>query len=397
MEIESLHKIKGGICAIEGVRANGIKEGKKGLTIILCDGETAGVFTNNKIKAAPVILTEKNLLSTGRLKGIIANSGSANAFTGKEGYEDAVKMARLLAEAIDSPVEEIGVASTGVIGERIDFDWIQKKFGAVFLKISNTEDASKMANRGIMTTDTREKEFAIEYKGVKIGGIAKGSGMIAPDMATMLSFIYTDAKFSSKVLRRSLMRAVDKSFNMLSIDGDTSTNDTVLLTATGDFSMREEDFQRALDEVCLELARKIALDGEGATKYVEVRVKGAKKREDARIAAKSVVNSSLVKTAIFGGDPNWGRIIAALGYSGAEIDGDKISLFLGNPDEEVKDQNTVILNGEVLRLDEERFREILSKDKIIIEVDLGLGRGEAISFGCDLSYDYVKINGAYRT
>ena len=190
------------------------------------------------------------------------------------------------------------------------------------------------------------------------------------------------------------MRAVDKSFNMLSIDGDMSTNDTVLLTATGDFSMREEDFQRALDEVCLELARKIALDGEGATKYVEVRVKGAKKRGDARIAAKSVVNSSLVKTAIFGGDPNWGRIIAALGYSGAEIDGDKISLFLGNPDE---DQNTVILNGEVLRLDEERFREILSKDKIIIEVDLGLGREEAISFGCDLSYDYVKINGAYRT
>jgi glutamate N-acetyltransferase/amino-acid N-acetyltransferase len=254
-----------------------------------------------------------------------------------------------------------------------------------------------MANRGIMTTDTREKEFAIEYKGVKIGGIAKGSGMIAPDMATMLSFIYTDANFSSKILRRSLMRAVDKSFNMLSIDGDTSTNDTVLLTATGDFSMREEDFQRSLDEVCLELARKIALDGEGATKYVEVRVKGAKKRGDARIAAKSVVNSSLVKTAIFGGDPNWGRIIAALGYSGAEIDGDKISLFLGNPDEKVKDQNTVILNGEVLRLDEERFREILSKDKIIIEVDLGLGSGEAISFGCDLSYDYVKINGAYRT
>ena len=393
MSFAMFDEIKGGICAIDGVKANGIKEGKKGLSIILAEGCSAGVFTNNRIKAAPVVLTERNLDVKGRLRGIIANSGSANAFTGREGYDDAIQMAKLLADRINSPIDEIGLLSTGVIGERIDLGWIKKNFEKVFSGLNNSELASKLANRGIMTTDTKEKEFAVEYNGIKIGGIAKGSGMIAPNMATMLSSIYTDADFSSHVLKRCLVKAVDKSFNMLSVDGDMSTNDTVIITSTNYVSAKEDEFQDALDQVCIELAKKIAADGEGATKYIEAHVKGAIDKIDAKRAAKSIIESNLVKTAIFGGDANWGRIIAAVGYSGAKVDEDKISLIMhaGGIDEEI------IIDGIIQRFSEDNLKYIMSKDRIFIEVDLGEGREEATAFGCDLSYDYVKINGAYRT
>ncbi|BDC36441.1 MAG: bifunctional ornithine acetyltransferase/N-acetylglutamate synthase [Candidatus Methanoliparum thermophilum] len=385
--------LKGGICAVEGVKANGIKEKKKGLSIILAEGCSAGVFTTNKIKAAPVVLTEKNLALKGRLRGVIANSGSANAFTGEEGYKDAIKMAKLLADRIDSPIDEIGLLSTGVIGERIDLCWIEKNFDKVFSGLDSSEESSKFANRGIMTTDTKEKDFAVEYNDMRVGGIAKGSGMIAPNMATMLSLIYTDADFSSKVLKRCLFKAVDKSFNMLSIDGDMSTNDTVIITSTNALSAKEDEFQDALDIVCIELAKKIAEDGEGATKYIEAHVKGAIDKTDAKRAAKSIIESNLVKTAIFGGDPNWGRIVAAVGYSGAKVDENKISLLMhaGGIDEDI------IIDGSVQRFNEDNLKYIMSKDRIFIEVDLGKGREEATAFGCDLSYDYVKINGAYRT
>jgi len=386
-------EIKGGICAVDGVKANGIKEGKKGLSIILAEGCSAGVFTTNRIKSAPVVLTEKNLAVKGRFRGIIANSGSANAFTGEEGYNDALQMTKLLADRINSPIDEIGLLSTGVIGERIDLGWIKKKFDRVFSELNNSEEASNLANRGIMTTDTKEKDFAVEYNEIKVGGIAKGSGMIAPNMATMLSSIYTDADFSSHVLKRCLMKAVDKSFNMLSIDGDMSTNDAVIITSTNSLSVKENEFQDALDAVCINLAKKIAEDGEGATKYIEARVKGAIDKTDAKKAAKSIIESNLVKTAVFGGDANWGRIIAAVGYSGAKVDEDKISLIMhaGEIDEEI------IINGKVLQFSENNLKYIMSKDRIFIEIDLGEGKEEATAYGCDLSYDYVKINGAYRT
>jgi len=393
MSFGMFDEIKGGICAVDGVKANGIKEGKKGLSIILAEGCSAGVFTTNKIKAAPVVITEKNLAIKGRLRGIIANSGSANAFTGKEGYYDAIQMVKLLADRINSPIDEIGLLSTGVIGEQIDLGWIKKNFEKVFSGLDNSELASKLANRGIMTTDTKEKEFVVEYNGIKIGGIAKGSGMIAPNMATMLSSIYTDADFSSQVLKRCLVKAVDKSFNMLSVDGDMSTNDTVIITSTNSVSAKEDEFQYALDQVCIELAKKIAEDGEGATKYIETHVTSAIDKTDAKRAAKSIIESNLVKTAVFGEDANWGRIIAAVGYSGAKVDEDKISLILraGGVDEEI------IVNGVVQRFSEDNLKYIMSQDRIFIEIDLGEGREEATAFGCDLSYDYVKINGAYRT
>lgn len=302
-------------------------------------------------------------------------------------------MAKLLADRIDSPIDEIGLLSTGVIGERIDLCWIEKNFDKVFSGLDSSEESSKFANRGIMTTDTKEKDFAVEYNDMRVGGIAKGSGMIAPNMATMLSLIYTDADFSSKVLKRCLFKAVDKSFNMLSIDGDMSTNDTVIITSTNALSAKEDEFQDALDIVCIELAKKIAEDGEGATKYIEAHVKGAIDKTDAKRAAKSIIESNLVKTAIFGGDPNWGRIVAAVGYSGAKVDENKISLLMhaGGIDEDI------IIDGSVQRFNEDNLKYIMSKDRIFIEVDLGKGREEATAFGCDLSYDYVKINGAYRT
>lgn len=388
--------VEGGICAVRGVKTNGIKQGKNGLAIMVADARelaTTGVFTRNKVIAAPLIIT-REALSKGDLKAIIANSGCANAFTGEKGIEDARWMAGLLSKKLKCSPEEIGVASTGVIGRYLDKTWIAGHLDEVYDHISSSKEASSACARAIMTTDTSMKEFAVELdNGVRIAGIAKGSGMIEPNMGTMLAFLFTDACLSKKALDVCLKKAVDKSFNMVVVDGDTSTNDMALLTATGYRDCDEKTFQDGLDRVCISLAKMIAKDGEGATRMIEVRVSGARTEGDARAAAKTIVRSPLVKTAIYGKDPNWGRVVAAAGYSGAEVDQNRISLkFSGNNKEAVLVDSGTIIEG---KLDE--LKSIMESREILIEVELGIGENSATAWGCDLTYDYVKINAMYTT
>ena len=392
----NMKNIKGGICAVKGVRANGLKQGKNGLAIMVADARklaTAGVFTRNKVIAAPLIIT-KSYLEKGDLLAIIANSGCANAFTGEKGLIDAKWMAEILAQKMKYEPFEIGVASTGVIGRNLDRNWIGGHLDEVFDQLSDTEEASEAAARAIMTTDLVMKEIAIELdNGVRIGGISKGSGMIEPNMGTMLAFLYTDAILSKETLETCLRKAVDKTFNMVVVDGDTSTNDMALITATGYHECEEDVFQMGLNHVCESLAKMIAKDGEGASRLVEARVKGARSPEDARLAAKAIVRSPLVKTAIFGKDPNWGRVIAAAGYSGADIDQARISLKFSDNIREV----LLVDSGRIVEGKLDALKGIMESKEIIIEVDIGLGDSEATAWGCDLTYDYVKINAMYTT
>ncbi|MCX9011141.1 MAG: bifunctional ornithine acetyltransferase/N-acetylglutamate synthase [Candidatus Methanoperedens sp.] len=391
-----MKRIEGGICAVRGVRAGGIKQGKNGLAIMVADTPgpaSAGVFTRNRVIAAPLIIT-RQALKKNELKAVIANSGCANAFTGERGILDAQWMAGILAERLGCKPEEIGVASTGVIGRYLDKAVVAGQLDEVFSRLSDTEEAGRACAHAIMTTDTAMKEVAVELdNGVRVAGIAKGSGMIEPKMGTMLAFLYTDAKIPKKILDICLRRAVDKSFNMVVVDGDTSTNDMALLTATGYRDCGEEEFQEGLDSVCISLARMIAKDGEGATRLIEARVKGALTENDARLAAKAIVRSPLVKTAIYGKDPNWGRVVAAAGYSGAEVDQDRISLKFSNDNEEV----TLVDSGRIVEGKLEALKGIMAGGEIVIEVDIGLGDHEATAWGCDLTYDYVKINAMYTT
>ena len=391
-----MRNIKSGICSVKGVRASGIKQGKNGLAVMVADARelaTAGVFTRNKVIAAPLIVT-KGSLEKGELKAIIANSGCANAFTGEKGLIDAAWMAGLLAKKLKCEPLEIGVASTGVIGRNLDRAWIQGHLDEVFEHLSNTEESSRAAAKAIMTTDLAVKELAIELdNGVRIGGIAKGSGMIEPNMGTMLAFLFTDAILPKKTLDSCLRKAVDRSFNMVVVDGDTSTNDMALITATGYNDCKEDAFQEGLDHLCISLAKMIAKDGEGASRLIEVRVTGAKSIDDATKAAKAIVRSPLVKTAIFGKDPNWGRIVAAAGYSGADIDQDKISLKFSDGKNEV----VLVDSGRIVEGKIQELKGIMESKEIIIEVDIGLGDSGATAWGCDLTYDYVKINAMYTT
>lgn len=388
--------VEGGICAVKGVRGSGIKQGKNGLAIMIADARrlsSSGVFTRNKVIAAPLIITREALLK-GELKAIIANSGCANAFTGEKGLQDARWMAGLLADKLKCRPEEIGVASTGVIGRYLDRTWLAGHLDEVYDSLSDSKEASSACARAIMTTDTTMKEVAIELgNGVRIAGIAKGSGMIEPNMGTMLAFLFTDAALSGKTLDSCLKKAVDKSFNMVVVDGDTSTNDMALLTATGYNECDEKTFQEGLDNVCISLAKMIAKDGEGATRLIEVKVSGARTEADAKAVAKTIVRSPLVKTAIYGKDPNWGRVVAAAGYSGADVDQDRISLkFSGNKKEAVLVDSGKLIEGKL-----EELKSIMESREIIIGVDLGLGKHTAIAWGCDLTYDYVKINAMYTT
>jgi glutamate N-acetyltransferase/amino-acid N-acetyltransferase len=391
--------IEGGICAVKGVRAGGIKPGKMGLAIIQAEGNAAGVYTRNKVIAAPLVVTREHIAKTGRLSGVIVNSGNANAFTGVQGLADARIMASSLASKLDVSEELIGVASTGVVGRKLDTGWISAHIDEVLGSLGEDGDASMSAARSIMTTDTVPKEIAIEMDcGIRIAGIAKGSGMIEPNMGTMLSFVYTDAEVHPDVLQSCLTVAVDKSFNMILVDGDTSTNDMVLVTATGQSGITPElsDLQAGLDFVLTELAKMIAVDGEGATKLIESKVTGAATEEDARLVTKAIVRSPLVKSAIFGQDPNWGRIVVAAGYSGADIIPEKISLSFSAGTEVVE----LVKNGEVVRNDEDtlsKLKEIMAEDEIYIIIDLGMGDKSATAWGCDLTYDYVRINAEYTT
>ncbi len=398
--------IDGGICAVKGVSAWGVKQDKYGLALIRAEGSAAGVFTRNRVIAAPLILTREHL-EGGRLSAVIANSGNANAFTGPEGIEDARDMAKLAAIGPGLDERTVAVASTGIIGHRLDLDIIRSQVGDVTAGLTESAEGSTAAASAIMTTDTFAKEAAVELPdGTRIGGIAKGSGMIAPNMGTMLAFLYTDAAMDAGELGNHLKRAVDKSFNMVVVDGDTSTNDMALITATGQMDHAvghakshtightdPEEFGQGLEAVCIALARMIAKDGEGATCLIEARVTGAASESDAVLAAKAVITSPLVKSAIFGRDPNWGRVVAAVGYSGAEMEQDRISLTFAS------DHSSVMLveKGRIISTPEDTLKEIMGSKEVIIRVDLGVGSGCATAWGCDLSYDYVRINAEYTT
>jgi glutamate N-acetyltransferase/amino-acid N-acetyltransferase len=386
-------RIEGGICAVPGVQTAGARQGKYGLALIVASGAAAGMFTTNKVRAAPLDVTAEHLGAFGRLEGTIANSGCANAYTGLRGKEDARAMARLLSGFLKTDEKTIAVASTGVIGRYMDMPIISILFEEAKKRLRSDADASKEAAKAIMTTDTRIKEIAVEHKGFRVAGIVKGAGMIEPNVATMLCFLYTDVDLSAKILHECLAYAVQDSFNMLTVDGDTSTNDTVLLTATAKVTANVEDFREALRYVCMELARLMAKDGEGASKYFETVVSGASNDKDARLAAKAVARSSLVKTAVYGADPNWGRIICAVGYSGAEMDPAKITLGLEGRGQKV----TLVEEGQIVDGVLDQAKEIMSGDAIIINIDLGLGIAQARGFGCDLTHEYVNVNANYTT
>lgn len=369
-----------------GVLCNGIKEGKLGLGLAKFKGSIAGVFTSNKIKAAPVIVCRENI-SSGFAKGLIVNSGNANAYTGEKGIEDAREMCRIAANLFNCEAKEIVVASTGVIGRRLDIEWIRKKAPEVLLGLGSTKEcADKFAN-AIRTTDRFIKKAFSEK--ARICAIAKGAGMISPNLATMLCFIFTAAKFEAEELYEMLKKAV-KPLNRLTVDGDTSTNDTVLLVAFGKEKVEKDVFEDELTKVCYSIAKQIAKDGEGATKVFEVIVRGAKSSRDAEIVANAIANSLLVKTAIFGSDPNWGRIISAIGYSGAEVD-EEITIVFENEDRSVKLVDRGFITGK-----ENDAREVMRGDFRIL-LDLHKGDYEDFAIGCDLSYEYVRINSEYTT
>jgi len=384
-----------------GATYAGIKTEGEGLLDlgILCSEVpcvAAGVFTTNKIKAAPVVLCQEKL-AEGRAQAIVANSGCANACTGEQGMADSVEMADLTAKKLGISPQQVLVASTGVIGVSLPMESLRTGIEVILL----AREGGHQLAEAIMTTDTFPKEIAVNVrlgeKEVTIGGVAKGAGMIYPNLATLLCFLATDAAVDANFAQTALRKAVDDSFNMIAIDIDTSPNDMVLLLASGlagdeplEAGMAEaEVFQDALREVCLYLAKCIARDGEGATKFFEVRVEAALTLKDARLAARTIASSPLVKAAIHGSDPNWGRIIAALGRSGAEINPSKIDLYL-------KDI-CLFKAGSSTGFDEEEARTVLSDSEVSIRVCLNLGKESATAWGCDLSEEYVTINSAYMT
>lgn len=400
--------IKGGVCAAKGYKANGIHCGirknrtKRDLSLIYSEvpAVAAAVYTNNLVKGAPLTVTAKHL-ADGKARAIICNSGNANTCNA-DGIEVAEKTCGYLAESLNISQNDIIVASTGVIGLPLSVEPIKEGIPRLVEGLGNH---SSYAAEGIMTTDTKEKTVALKFNVGKtecrIGGIAKGSGMIHPDMATMLVFITTDCAISSEMLRRALSTDIKTTFNMLSIDRDTSTNDMVTVMANGmagnEIIVEENDdykaFMEALNTVNVSLCRMIAADGEGATKLLECKVAGAKTEEAAKKAAKAVICSSLVKAAMFGADANWGRVLCAIGYSGADTDVNKIDVRFVSGAGEI----LVCKDGAGVEFSEEKAKEILLRDEIEIAVDLNDGEASATAWGCDLTYDYVKINGDYRT
>ena len=399
----------GGVTAPKGFTANGIHCGirkskdKKDLALIFCEKEcdTAAVYTQNLVCGAPIIVT-KNNISDGKARAVVCNSGIANTCNA-DGIEKAEGMCEITANALGISKSDIIVASTGVIGQPLDLEPV--KNGINELVSGLNKNGSDSASNAIMTTDTVKKEFACEFtlggKPCHIGAISKGSGMIHPNMATMLAFITTDANISSEMLESSLLEVVADSFNMLSVDGDTSTNDTVAILASGlceneRITEKNEDYRTftlALSSICEKLVKLMAKDGEGATKLVECVVTGASDVKTAKTCAKAVICSSLVKAAMFGSDANWGRILCALGYSGVDIDVHRVDVKFSSDGGEIE----VCKDGSGIDFSEELAKKVLSCDEVYILVDLKSGASCATAYGCDLTYDYVKINGDYRT
>ncbi len=378
---------KGGLSNVVGVRCGGARDGKYGAALIEARGPVAGLFTTNKCAAAPV-LWSRRVAARGEAAGIVANSGCANCMTGGRGLRDAREMASLGAAVLGAPPEQVAVASTGIIGVPLDVGRVKRLLGR--LELGSSAKSSRAAAEAVRTTDTRPKETAVRFSGASIGGIAKGAGMIAPRMATMLVFLATDARVPPGFLRGALRRAAERSFNQLVIDGDTSTNDTLLLLSTRRGpKVSAARFQRALEAACVDLTRQLARDAEGATRLVECEVRGARTEAEAARAARAVVGSNLVKAAIYGANPNWGRIAAALGRAGVALKPERIDVALSGPG------GRVFLAKRGLSKDRERARPWLRKKEVRIEVDLGVGRGAATAWGCDLTPGYVKINAEY--
>ena len=401
--------IEGGVCAAKGFRANGVHCGirknhsKKDLSLIFSTvpASAAAVYTTNLVKGAPLTVTKKHI-ANGTAQAVICNSGNANTCNAN-GIEIAEEMSALAASALGISADDVVVASTGVIGQPLSIDPIAA--GLPELVAGLSDNGSGTAAEGIMTTDTVRKEVAVEFtlggKTCRLGGIAKGSGMIHPNMATMLVFLTTDAAISPAMLQKALSGDIANTFNMLSIDGDTSTNDMVTILANGlagNPEVKEEGedftaFMQALNSVTIALCRKIAGDGEGATKLLECKVTGAADLATAKTVAKSVICSSLLKAAMFGADANWGRVLCAIGYSGADVDVNKVDVVFSSPAGTV----AVCKDGAGLNFSEEKAKQVLLEKEIEILVELNSGNAASTAWGCDLTYDYVRINGDYRT
>lgn len=402
--------IDGGVTSPQGFTAQGVCAGikpsnttKRDLALIYCEKPctAAAVYTKNLVKSSTITVTKKHL-ENGVAQAVIVNSGNANTCNA-DGIEIAEKMCEIAAETLGVKAEDVIVASTGVIGQPLPIEPVIK--GAAMMKGKLSKDGGTNAAEAIMTTDTIKKEMAMQAelggKTVTIGGIAKGSGMIHINMGTMLSFVTTDAAVSAEMLEEALREAVEDSYNMVSVDGDTSTNDTLAIMASGlagneEITEKNEDYRvfvGALTEAFRSLAKKLAADGEGATKLLVCVVDGAKTKKDAVMVSKSIICSSLFKAAMFGADANWGRVLCAIGYSGADVDVSKVKVEFKSPKGEI----LVCENGAGVEFSEEKAKEILLEKEITVAVSLNDGEGKAEAYGCDLTYDYVKINGDYRT
>ncbi|MFT8348048.1 bifunctional glutamate N-acetyltransferase/amino-acid acetyltransferase ArgJ [Clostridium saccharoperbutylacetonicum] len=402
--------INGGVTAPKGFLASGIHCGlkpgnlKKDLALIYSEvpAAAAGMYTKNKVKGAPIYITKEHLTNK-KAQAIIINSGNANTCTGDDGLQKAKKMASLQAKELKLKTDDVLVASTGVIGVPLNIDAI--KSGIPLLTENLSMEGSNDASEAIMTTDTFQKQLALEFyigdKKITIGAMAKGSGMIEPNMGTMLSFITTDLSISPELLQEALKATVNVTYNRVSVDGDTSTNDMVLILANGSaenptITAKDENydaFLNALTDLSTIMAKNIAKDGEGATKLLECQIIGAKSEKDAVVLGKSVINSSLVKTAMFGSDANWGRILCALGYADIDFDTEKVDVTFESSSGTIK----VCEAGSSLPFDEDIAKKVLNEKEIVIKVNLFLGNHSAYVWGCDLSYEYVKINGDYRS
>lgn len=383
-----------------GVKAGIKKSGNLDVAVIYTKTQAvvAGTFTQNKVAAAPVYVS-KEVVATGTAHAIVANAGCANACTGQQGLDDAHKMAQIAADELGVNADDVIVGSTGVIGVNLPMDKLEAGIKDAVANLS--ADGSGNAGRAIITTDTHSKsvtcEFELSGKTVRMGAIAKGSGMIRPNMATMLCYITTDIAIDQTLLQKAVSSCVEKSFNMISVDGDMSTNDMVIVLANGEANnakITEEnaDYQIFFDKLmmlCTELAKQIAADGEGASKFLTINVKGAKSFADAKTVGMAIANSPLVKTAFFGEDPNWGRVICAVGYSGADMVPEKTVVKFGGI--------TIFANGTGATYDEKALAHVMKEKDIVIDIELNMGQEDATVWSCDLSYEYVKINGEYHT
>ena len=404
--------IAGGVTAAKGYMAAstaaGIKyKDRQDMALIYSEADcrSAGTFTTNLVKAAPVKWDKAQVTGGAAARAVVINAGIANACTGAEGMEYCSRTARACGQALNIPMDSVLVASTGVIGMQLPMDRITAGIQAMAPALKGGPDSGTSASKAIMTTDTKNKEAAVEFtiggKTVTMGGMCKGSGMIHPNMCTMLSFVTTDAAISKELLQEALSLDVQDTYNMISVDGDTSTNDTVLLLANGmagnpEITEKNEDYEtfcRALNLINETLAKKMAGDGEGCTALFEVKIKGAETKEQAKVLAKSVITSSLTKAAIFGHDANWGRILCAMGYSGAQFDPEQVDLYF----ESAAGSMQIIANGVAVDYSEELATQILSEPHVTAVADIKMGEAAATAWGCDLTFDYVKINADYRS